>query len=344
MENSDNTYVYLWRSIEDAPFYSDNNCLKMAIHLLLNANYKDRTTLFNGVMIEVKRGQIITGVHALAEKTHMSVQSVRTSIRLLKTCGFLTIQPTSRYSLITIVNYAKYQDPTNKRINNPANKQTTSCQQTDNKLPTTSEERVVRVVREERESTARVSAVPEQKQKPEHSYSPTHPYPQPTTEWDLPPVPPPPSQTQLRFNPRGPVPVLLANEFEQAWAKYPNHMQKERALREWGAQQPKLADVLKALAWQVTTEEFQGSACPIFAYYLKDKRWQDELPPAIVEEQERLEAMRMARLKIFVNSVCSDGLEHCKLFKQAYAEFKDHPLTTKAQQIWEQKQAKGVAQ
>jgi hypothetical protein len=192
-----------------------------------------------------------------------------------------------------------------------------------------------------------VSAIPEPKPsctpqpQPKPSYTPQpNPYPQRATAWDLPPIPPAPFQAPIAFNPRGPVPVLLSNEFEVAWAKYPNRSQKERALREWGALQPKLADVLKSLKWQVTTEDFQGDACPIFAYYLKDKRWQDELPQAVIDEQNMLKERRKRRLQNYMNTIIEfSPAEAADMLKDAHKEFKDDPNTARAIAHWEKKQA-----
>jgi len=76
----------------------------------------------------------------LSEKTGLTFQQVRTALNKLKSTGEITIQTTNRFSLITIVNWALYQNDTddcNKQHNTPSNKQITNHQQADNKQITT---------------------------------------------------------------------------------------------------------------------------------------------------------------------------------------------------------------
>ena len=74
--------------------------------MLLKANIKDE--VFNGKTVH--RGEVITSLQILAEELGMSVQNVRTGIKHLKDTGELRVKITPNYSLITVVNYSKYQD------------------------------------------------------------------------------------------------------------------------------------------------------------------------------------------------------------------------------------------
>ena len=58
----------------------------------------------------VKRGQLVTGRKALAAQTGLSEQTVRTSLNRLKSTNEITIASTNKFSVITIVNYGKFQD------------------------------------------------------------------------------------------------------------------------------------------------------------------------------------------------------------------------------------------
>ena len=58
----------------------------------------------------IKRGQLVTGRKALAAQTGLSEQTVRTSLNHLKSTNEITIIPTNKFSVITIVNYGKFQD------------------------------------------------------------------------------------------------------------------------------------------------------------------------------------------------------------------------------------------
>lgn len=125
--------ILKWEWIDDLP------TLRVFLQLLFEANYEDRR--WKGV--EVKRGQCITGYLSLSKKTKLTVQQCRTAIKHLKSTGEITVQPTNRYSLITITKYSTYQtsEPiANQQTNRLANSQATGKQQASNKQSTTPKE------------------------------------------------------------------------------------------------------------------------------------------------------------------------------------------------------------
>ena len=52
----------------------------------------------------------MTGRKVLSEQTGLSERQIRTALDHLKSTGEVTIKTTNKYSLITIVNYGKFQD------------------------------------------------------------------------------------------------------------------------------------------------------------------------------------------------------------------------------------------
>lgn len=99
-------FIKLHRSILDWEWYGDRNTRDLFIHLLLKANHEP--TKWKGITVE--RGQTVTGRLALSKELGISERSVRTALNHLKSTNELTIKATNKYSLVTIVNYAKYQD------------------------------------------------------------------------------------------------------------------------------------------------------------------------------------------------------------------------------------------
>ena len=98
-------YICLQRQIMDWEWWTDHNTTRLWIVLLLLANYEDR----NWRGIEIKRGQLLTSLRSLSQKSGLSVQSVRTAISHLKATGEITCHTTKTYTLITVENYGKYQ-------------------------------------------------------------------------------------------------------------------------------------------------------------------------------------------------------------------------------------------
>jgi uncharacterized protein YdaU (DUF1376 family) len=69
--------------------------------------------------------------------------------------------------------------------------------------------------------------------------------------------------------------------FTEFWQAYPNKTGKGAAEKSWQKQQPDLATVLAALAWQTKQDAWtkdQGNFIPHPATYLNQRRWEDEQP------------------------------------------------------------------
>lgn len=89
------------RDIYDWEYSHDPASMLVWFYLLHHANYKDKR--WNG--IEIKRGQIVTSVRSLSEKTGLSERKIRTSLTRLKSTHLITQSTTAKYSVITIINY-----------------------------------------------------------------------------------------------------------------------------------------------------------------------------------------------------------------------------------------------
>lgn len=129
-------FILLQRQILDWEWWSDINTYRLWTTILLLANFEDKKLLG----VEVKRGQLLTSISSLSKKSGLSVQSVRTSLKRLKSTGEITCKTTKRYTLITVEKYNDYQldsNKTNKHVNTRPNKQLTNSQHTANKRLTT---------------------------------------------------------------------------------------------------------------------------------------------------------------------------------------------------------------
>ena len=117
------TFIKLDRNITEWRWYGDANTFRLFVHLLLKANYKDKD--WQDTVVE--RGHLITSINRLSAETGLSYQAVRTSLCRLADTGEITRSSTSKHTEITVLNYDKYQSPTNQ-------------QQTNNKPITTTKE------------------------------------------------------------------------------------------------------------------------------------------------------------------------------------------------------------
>jgi hypothetical protein len=120
-------WIKLHRKFEDWEWFNNSEMVHLFIYLLLNANHEDGK--WRG--IDIKRGQILTGLHTLNEHTKISIQKLRTCLSKLEKTGEINKQTTNKYSIITIINYDSYQGY-QQTTNNRPNKQLTNNQQTTN--------------------------------------------------------------------------------------------------------------------------------------------------------------------------------------------------------------------
>ena len=71
---------------------------------------------------------------------------------------------------------------------------------------------------------------------------------------------------------------ITNKDFEKFYAKYPNKVKKERALKAWLKHNPDIAVVLKALEYQVSNDRRfrEKEFTPHPASWLNDKEWENE--------------------------------------------------------------------
>lgn len=101
----DGGYIRLWRSLLDWEWYDDINTCRLFIHILITANYYENK--WRGVT--VGRGQRIIAYEKLASECGLTVSQVRTSLRKLERTGEILRESTNEYTLITVVNYDRFQ-------------------------------------------------------------------------------------------------------------------------------------------------------------------------------------------------------------------------------------------
>ena len=117
-----------WRAMWTKGYHRDHLLWVMMDYFIDFAEWED-TKIFwpaAGKRIEVKRGQHIFSTRELAKYMGTDRQRIRTRLDLMLAIGFSTHQVTHRYTILTILNYSKYQDkpehikPSDKPSANPA--------------------------------------------------------------------------------------------------------------------------------------------------------------------------------------------------------------------------------
>ncbi len=111
-------WIKLHRKLLDNPIFNDPHLLKLWVYCLLKATHKERKQIVGKQMVELQPGQFVTGRFILAEeynkgakpKDIVSDRTLWRWLKFLEECEFLSIKSTTKYSVVTINNWDKYQE------------------------------------------------------------------------------------------------------------------------------------------------------------------------------------------------------------------------------------------
>ncbi len=135
-------WIKLYRELLDKPIWFESTPEQKVIlvTLLLMANHDGRQWEWQGQQYYAGPGQFVTSLPKIAEKAGpgISIQNVRTALKRFEKYEFLTDKSTNKNRLITINNWAFYQekpDATNRQANSQltVNQQSANSQLTSNK-------------------------------------------------------------------------------------------------------------------------------------------------------------------------------------------------------------------
>ena len=80
------------------------------IDILMSANYADKKIMVDSKFMLVKRGSFVTSTVQLSERWQCSRGTVNRILALLEQDNMITTERTRRYTIVTVENYALYQD------------------------------------------------------------------------------------------------------------------------------------------------------------------------------------------------------------------------------------------
>ena len=118
-------YIKLWRKVFDSTVWSNPKLWRFWCWCLLKASYKEHETMVGYQGVSLQPGQFVFGLYKACEETGLTLSSVRTSIKYLVAAGNITINSTNKYSIISIVNWAQYQEELTNKNSKNSNKDNT---------------------------------------------------------------------------------------------------------------------------------------------------------------------------------------------------------------------------
>ena len=114
-------FIKLDRGILDWQWWSNPTARALWVYLLMSANWKDGYLRDGNV---VKRGQVCKSSRSMQDESGLSRKTLRKWIKVFEDSGEVIVNRDSYYSIITIVNYDRYQgnqDETRHNSNAPSN-------------------------------------------------------------------------------------------------------------------------------------------------------------------------------------------------------------------------------
>ena len=104
-------WIKLHRAIQEHWLWDDEPFTRgqAFIDLLLMVNHKDKKIMFNGELIEVKKGSKITSLRQLSDRWKWSTNKVKKYLEQLQKDGMINYKSDNKKTLLTIENYSVYQ-------------------------------------------------------------------------------------------------------------------------------------------------------------------------------------------------------------------------------------------
>lgn len=167
MENLKHGWIKLNRSVQDHWVWQDKPFSKGQawIDLILLANHQDGKIAHATRIEKIPRGSFITSQYKLAERWGWTRFRVHSFLICLEFDGMITLNCTSNYTTISLVNYEKFQN--SLTTNSTSNQPRTNYEPTTNQLRADTNNKLKNIKNEKNEKNKGVTAVPSEQGEPE---------------------------------------------------------------------------------------------------------------------------------------------------------------------------------
>ena len=106
----DNSFIKLYRKIQDNWIWDNPLYLKCWIDMLMRASIKPSSMLLNNQIIEVNRGEIVFSQRNFAKRNNMTRQQLRTFLKKLAKSKMIEVKSNPDITHAVIVEYSTYND------------------------------------------------------------------------------------------------------------------------------------------------------------------------------------------------------------------------------------------
>lgn len=147
-----NGWVKIHRKTLDNPVVmKDAAHMAVWFYLLLNASHDEHRTVFNGKVITLQAGQLVTGRKKIADALSLDESKVRRILNLFENDRMIDQQTTNGGRLISLLNWESYQNSDQQNDQRVTNERPTS----DQRVTTIQEYKELKNVKKERNNMGR---------------------------------------------------------------------------------------------------------------------------------------------------------------------------------------------
>lgn len=104
-------FISLLRSVKDEWWWKNSDNIKQWLTLVMMAVYEDKQYVYNNKTVFLKRGQLVTSIRHLASLYGCSKSKTKNFLDLLELMNNIRAEYTRDYTVITILDYDRYQRP-----------------------------------------------------------------------------------------------------------------------------------------------------------------------------------------------------------------------------------------
>jgi DNA replication protein DnaD len=102
-------WIKVFRDILDHWIWQDPMAFRCWMFIILKANHSDKKIIFDGSLITIRRGQLLTSIRKLSDEIGCSKDKMRKILETLISDNMISVKTTHRGTLLTVINYEKFQ-------------------------------------------------------------------------------------------------------------------------------------------------------------------------------------------------------------------------------------------
>ena len=129
-------WIKLHRKLLDSPIFQNEKLFKVFAYCLMKASHKEHTQLVGRRVVHLQKGKFVFGRKRASEELRLKESTVRDYVKLLEKLGTIDIKSDNKFSVITVVNWAIYQNDEEISDSKNDKKSTTNQHQMDSKSTT----------------------------------------------------------------------------------------------------------------------------------------------------------------------------------------------------------------